>query len=365
MNTPTRAAVPATGRTATRRDARFSWRRLVGAILATMIGLLIATASQAQSNNAEFVSQSIPASLVMGQTATATVTLKNTGTTTWTAASNYRLGTQNPGDNKTWGLHRVPLAAGEAIAPGQQKTFSFSIKAPATAGTYNLQTRMLREGVEWFGASSTNFVVSVAPKPNNAEFVSQSIPASLIVGKTATATITLKNTGTTTWTAATNYRLGTQNPGDNKTWGLHRVPLAAGEAIAPGQQKTFSFSIKAPASAGTYNLQTRMLREGVEWFGASSTNTPINVLAETPRVYYLHTDHLDTPRLVTDAQNKTVWRNGPLAEPFGNTPPEEDPDGDGNAFTMNLRFPGQYADKETNLHQNGARDYDPMTGRYR
>ncbi|WP_375136032.1 RHS repeat-associated core domain-containing protein [Nitrosomonas oligotropha] len=31
---------------------------------------------------------------------------------------------------------------------------------------------------------------------------------------------------------------------------------------------------------------------------------------------------------------------------------------------MNLRFPGQYFDKETNLHYNYFRDYDPRIGRY-
>ncbi|WP_459990769.1 RHS repeat-associated core domain-containing protein [Methylosoma difficile] len=34
------------------------------------------------------------------------------------------------------------------------------------------------------------------------------------------------------------------------------------------------------------------------------------------------------------------------------------------AFTNNLRFPGQYYDKETGLHYNYFRDYDPNTGRY-
>ncbi|OGQ81462.1 MAG: hypothetical protein A2289_26240 [Deltaproteobacteria bacterium RIFOXYA12_FULL_58_15] len=31
---------------------------------------------------------------------------------------------------------------------------------------------------------------------------------------------------------------------------------------------------------------------------------------------------------------------------------------------VNLRFPGQYLDRETGLHYNGARYYDPNTGRY-
>ena len=44
--------------------------------------------------------------------------------------------------------------------------------------------------------------------------------------------------------------------------------------------------------------------------------------------------------------------------------PNEDVDKDGNIFTLNLRFPGQYFDKETNKHYNINRDYDPVTGRY-
>lgn len=81
-------------------------------------------------------------------------------------------------------------------------------------------------------------------------------------------------------------------------------------------------------------------------------------------VYYVHSDHLDTPRLVTDGQARVVWRRTPLDEPFGTTPPEADPDGDGAAFMFNLRFPGQYFDGETNTNYNYFRDYDPTTGRY-
>lgn len=50
-------------------------------------------------------------------------------------------------------------------------------------------------------------------------------------------------------------------------------------------------------------------------------------------------------------------------EPFGSTPPNDNPSGLG-AFDFPLRFPGQYFDRETNLHYNMARDYDPAIGRY-
>lgn len=43
--------------------------------------------------------------------------------------------------------------------------------------------------------------------------------------------------------------------------------------------------------------------------------------------------------------------------------PDENPNGLG-VFDLPLRLPGQYFDKETNLHYNYYRDYDPSLGRY-
>ena len=50
-------------------------------------------------------------------------------------------------------------------------------------------------------------------------------------------------------------------------------------------------------------------------------------------------------------------------EPFGSNPANENPGGAG-IFDMPLRFSGQYFDKETNVHYNYFRDYEPSTGRY-
>ena len=55
---------------------------------------------------------------------------------------------------------------------------------------------------------------------------------------------------------------------------------------------------------------------------------------------------------------------GELAATFGADAHNEYPDGDGTAFTLNQRFPGQYYDAESGLHYNYFRDYEPGTGRY-
>ncbi len=113
------------------------------------------------SNNAAFVSQSVPTTMTAGQAYSVSVTMGNTGTTTWNANSTYKLGSQNPQDNATWGLNRVTLSS--SVLPNANATFTFSVTAPATAGSYNFQWRMLQEGAGYFGASSTNIVVSVTP----------------------------------------------------------------------------------------------------------------------------------------------------------------------------------------------------------
>ena len=101
-------------------------------------------------------------------------------------------------------------------------------------------------------------------------------------------------------------------------------------------------------------------------FGVQTTSAPasITVTPAQASLYFIHADHLGTPRLVTDEANQIVWRNLPTTEPFGNGTVEEDPNATGHPFTLNLRFPGQYADRESNLAYNYFRDYDPNTGRY-
>jgi len=74
-----------------------------------------------------------------------------------------------------------------------------------------------------------------------------------------------------------------------------------------------------------------------------------------------HTEHLNTPCVATNQAGTVVWRWDGGA--FGETAPNQDPDGDGNLTTVNLRYPGQYYDSETGLFYGGARYWDPRIGR--
>jgi RHS repeat-associated protein len=99
------------------------------------------------------------------------------------------------------------------------------------------------------------------------------------------------------------------------------------------------------------------------WLGA----TPVAVVvydtasAASGEVMFIHTDHLDTPRVIQDRAGRTRWTW--LAEPFGNQAPNQNPQSLGE-LSFNLRMPGQYFDREVNLFYNRARLYDAGIGRY-
>ncbi len=125
--------------------------------------------------------------------------------------------------------------------------------------------------------SSATATVQIAI--NNAAFISQQVPTHMFANGEGVQ-VTMKNTGTTTWTAGGNnpYRLGSQNPQDNTIWGLSRVDVPT--AVPPGGQVTFSFHIDAPPGVyiyQVYNFQWRMVQEGIAWFGDYAPNVPITV----------------------------------------------------------------------------------------
>ena len=121
---------------------------------------------QVGNDAAGFVSESvIPTVMFPGQQIPVTVTMLNTGPSTWTPAGNYDLGAQNPQGNTNWVTTPVALAAGDSIATGSTKQFSFTITAPPTAGTYQYQWGMIIPGTHWFGLYTPNVTVQVQDPP--------------------------------------------------------------------------------------------------------------------------------------------------------------------------------------------------------
>jgi RHS repeat-associated protein len=103
--------------------------------------------------------------------------------------------------------------------------------------------------------------------------------------------------------------------------------------------------------------KNRFVADAVRWVQVTEP-----VLEWSVKSAFIHFDHLGAPFSMTDENQTEVWRWS--TSPFGNTLPEQDPDGDGEEHVLNLRYPGQYFDAESGLIYNYFRYYDPEAGRY-
>ena len=83
---------------------------------------------------------------------------------------------------------------------------------------------------------------------------------------------------------------------------------------------------------------------------------------ENAQHYSVHSDHLNTPKRIINSQGAVEWEA--VLSPYGLATVNADPDGDGVELAFNLRFPGQYRDRESGLYYNMNRYYDPEQGRY-
>jgi RHS repeat-associated protein len=102
-----------------------------------------------------------------------------------------------------------------------------------------------------------------------------------------------------------------------------------------------------------YDSAGTLLREYV-WLD----NRPIAAIeaGTTPVVYWVHTDHLERPVMMTDDNANVVWQAKylPYGEVYSVTGPA----------SLDYRFPGQWFQLESGLNYNWHRHYDPTTGRY-
>jgi hypothetical protein len=121
--------------------------------------------------------------------------------------------------------------------------------------------------------SSNNGITPPLPA-QAAESVQMLAPALMFPGQTYNVTITMRNTGQTTWGTTTHF-LGSQAPQDNNHFQRSRAPLP--NSVAPGAYVTVNFTVTAPTTPGVFTLQYRMVHEFVEWFGDFTTAVSVEV----------------------------------------------------------------------------------------
>ncbi len=235
------------------------------------------------SFHSSWVDQSATAPLLPGGVADLFVRFRNTGSSPWVkgvAGQQANLGIS--GDDPSFGTLGIgwlapdrPAAQTEAtVAPGQVGTFRFTVRAPATPGTYDLHLRPVIDGVTWMEDQGVTLSVT-SDFGYHSAWLSQSPYPTLRPGEVSgPVTIAFRNTGSQTWLRGA---LGQQaNLGinlDDRSWSGLDVSWASPDrpavqtetSVAPGGTATFTFQVRAPAAPGTYVIHLRPVIDGTTW----------------------------------------------------------------------------------------------------
>ncbi len=271
-------------------------------------------------------------SLTPGEVKPVTITLENTGTSTWkndgtgyislyTYGPKYRTSAFDPG---TWlSATQVKRLQEASVAPGATGTISFSLRAPQTPGTYSETFALASESTAWVtgGEITLSVVVAeqqeeVSPAEENTESTASETYTANIVAQTATKLkaragkpisfmIAVKNTGTATWStlsvtdasSLTTAKTGQHVSFAHSSWSGKNAVTVQNQNIAPGETATLQFFLQTPQVNGNHSVAFSLAANGEELDGGELL-LPIEVtggsgeLASAPAIENVETQFI-------------------------------------------------------------------------
>lgn len=239
--------------------------------------------------------------LNVGEKEILTVTAKNTGTATWynSGSNPIRVATVDPQNrmssfyDASWVSPSRPATMQQSqVAPGETATFSFTVQAPS-AGTYNERLSLVVENQAWLNDPGMYFYLDVRNPSVGTQLISQSIPTSFEPNQTKAVRLIYKNNSNITWykdgkyPARIGFRTGQAGSFIAPDWINSGRPATFIESsVAPGANATFDLNLKAPATAGTYNLTFEPVIENLAWLGNTvSAGTTVTAVDSQNRNY--------------------------------------------------------------------------------
>lgn len=138
----------------------------------------------------------------------------------------------------------------------------------------------------------------------DAKILWHNLPTRMLPGETRTATVIVRNEGDAMWSEAAKYRLGQKEFLDPVLFGAGRYLINDAQDDIPtyggvfrGRPKTFTLTVKAPATPGLYTNHWSMLQENVAWFGETLTHT---ILVDPTPVLHGAPQAIDSMGLLTN-----------------------------------------------------------------
>ncbi len=247
-----------------------------------------------------WVNQSAYPTLGVGDTATLWLEVRNTGRIAWVASTDtpdaygqLKLGTDRSLDRASvfatstrWlSSNRPALMTPQIVRPGEIARFEF-VATAVSPGQFREYFRPVVEHVGWLNdlgiywdiaVTGDGITDAVATQGYQAGLVSQSDDLSLAPGTVGLVTVELRNTGQATWRGIGGdyglVKVATATPRDrisplrSTSWPSANRVMPLGFDVEPNQAITLTFSLLAPATAGTYIEKFSLVSEHITWFG--------------------------------------------------------------------------------------------------
>lgn len=238
------------------------------------------------------------------------IKLKNTGTQNWETSTYLMLGSNGAEQYFTNGTALKSSTAGKTVKPGETASFKFELKAANQSGFAQLEIFPMINGTKKV-EKYISLPAQVISASLDYEFVGVTYDRQFIAkGQTATATITLRNTGTTTWKrdGVNRIRIGTENPRDRISRFIqppgNRLGNMVQSEVLPGGTAEFKVKLKAPLREGVYREYFTPVIEGVSWLENKGAYLEFIVSESKYKAKYLGTGNMDT---FLPGEKKQIW----------------------------------------------------------
>ena len=217
-----------------------------------------------------------PEGVLCGEPFTVDVTMANVSGSRWTNTGLHKFGPLNGEDEifRPDGRKFQLPEGGEVPFHGEHK-FTLELTAPEEKGTYETSWSMMAKGISFGEPVSKTIRVYC----NDATLGRALFPEEVACGEEFTAEVRMRNTGKTTWTEESFYKLGPVLKADEvfRPDG-EKIKMPDFTDVPVGDKYMFELELTAPDAPGSYETKWTMM-DGGKPFGEEVSRT-INVVCK-------------------------------------------------------------------------------------
>lgn len=259
----------------------------------SMVGLALDSSRSSTSSKTYTYTESGDRDLMVlapNETSGILVKIKNTGTKTWDKNTFLIVNANNEADSLVDipkdSSKRTALMQESSVKPGQTATFTFKATANASGGLASFNMTPVFNGKEK-SSQLMDLAFFVEAPILDFKVKSSDAPSSLAQGASATVTVVLENTGNVPWKNSGDNAVTLLKNGTSSLSAVSTLASLKETEVEPGSTGTFTFTIKAPAQAGTYSLYFSTSMKNSTAKAASSGQIKVTVAETTEKALLL------------------------------------------------------------------------------